>query len=154
MENDVFSAPRDTARAMSQENVNRFVELTEAFNRLNRTMDRSDMDSWIEFYDPEVHFEPQQAALQGSYVGHEGLREWLADIAEHYIPGAHLHYRDIRDLGDRVLALGTLLYTGKGSGIQTEAAVAILASFRNGLIIDLKDYGDKDKALEAAGLSE
>ena len=112
------------------------------------------MDSWIGFYDPEVRFEPQQAELQGSYVGREGLRQWLADLAEHYGPGGTLHYVDIRDLGAQVLALGKLRFTGRGSGIATEAPVAIVARFRNGLITDLKDYGDKDRALEAVGLSE
>jgi len=32
--------------------------------------------------------------------------------------------------------------------------LAIVASFRDGLITHLKDYGDKDQALEAAGLRE
>ena len=139
---------------MSQENVDRFIEVTEAFNRLIRAFDQGDVDNWIGYYDPEVRFEPQQAALQGSYLGREGLREWLADLVEHYGPGGNLHYVDIRDLGDQVLALGTLRFTGRGSGIATEAAVAIVASFRNELITGLKDYGDRDRAFEAAGLSE
>jgi ketosteroid isomerase-like protein len=139
---------------MSRENVDRFIEVTEAFNRLNRAFDRGDIDNWIDFFDPEVRFEPQQAALQGSYVGREGLRQWLADATEHYAPGGSLRYADIRDLGDQVLALGTLRFTGRGSGIATEAPVAIVASFRNGLITGLKDYGDKDRALETLGLSE
>jgi ketosteroid isomerase-like protein len=42
----------------------------------------------------------------------------------------------------------------RGSGIETEVPVAIVASFREGLITQLKDYGDKDEALEAVGLRE
>jgi ketosteroid isomerase-like protein len=32
--------------------------------------------------------------------------------------------------------------------------VAVVAGFRDGLITRFQDYGDKDQALEAAGLSE
>ena len=74
---------------MSQANVDRLLECTEAFNRLAEapeTFDRADVDSWLGLYDPNVRFEPQQAALQGSYVGRDGVRQWLADLAEHYGP--------------------------------------------------------------------
>ena len=62
--------------------------------------------------------------------------------------------RDVRDLGDRVLALGVIHATGKESGAETELPLAVVARFRDGLITDFTDYGDKDQALEAAGLSE
>jgi ketosteroid isomerase-like protein len=65
----------------------------------------------------------------------------------------HSEEANIRDLENRVLALGTLHFTGRGSGIETEAPVAIVASFRNGLITDFTDYGDTDRAIEAVGLS-
>ena len=65
-----------------------------------------------------------------------------------------IRYADIRDLGDRLLALGTLSVTGMGSGIEIEVPLAVVASFRDGLITHFKDFGDWDRALEAAGLSE
>jgi ketosteroid isomerase-like protein len=140
---------------MSQENVDRFFEHVEAFNRLAqaREVSRDEVDGWIGFYAPDVRFEPRQAMLQGSFVGHDGLRQWLGDAAAHYGP-SHLHFADVRDLGDQVLALGTFHLTGRGSGIETEVPAAIAATFRDGLIIHLKDYGDHRQALEAAGLWE
>ena len=65
-----------------------------------------------------------------------------------------VQYSDVRDLGDRVLALGTLRTIGRASGIELEGPVAIVASFRDGLCIHLRDYGEWGQALEAAGLSE
>jgi hypothetical protein len=142
---------------MSQKNVDRFIEVTRAFNRIASAVeapDPEDLRDWLDRLDPEIQFHPQQAELQGTYVGHDGAKRWLADIAAHYGSGGHIDYSDIRDLGDRVLGLGTLRFVGRGSGIETEAPVAILATFRNGLISDLNDYGAENKALEAAGLSE
>jgi ketosteroid isomerase-like protein len=133
---------------MSEDNVNRFVASAEAFNR-------KDIAGLFEFFDPEVQFEPQQAALQGTYLGHEGVGEWLRDLAEHYDPeSGHIHIDEVRDLEDSVLATGTLRFTGKASGIQTDVPIAVLTRFRDGRMTYFKDFGDKAKALEAAGLSE
>jgi hypothetical protein len=35
-----------------------------------------------------------------------------------------------------------------------EMPFTVLAEFRDGLVTDFTDYGDKEKALEAAGVSE
>jgi hypothetical protein len=42
---------------------------------------------------------------------------------------------------------------GRGSGIETEVPAAGTFTFRDGLLIHFKDYGDRQKALEAAGLA-
>jgi hypothetical protein len=140
---------------MSQENVARFMKCQEAFNRL--IADPPNVEAGLEFLQfmaPEVRFEPQQAVLQGTYAGRDGVATWLMDLAEHYEVGGRVDYADIRDLGDRVLGLGTLSVTGKGSGVELNVPVAILATFKDGLIADLKDFGERNQALEAAGLSE
>jgi hypothetical protein len=61
---------------------------------------------------------------------------------------------DVRDLGDRVLALGTIHMIGRGSGIEAEAPVAFVSTVRDGLTTHIKDYGDWAQALEAVGLRE
>jgi ketosteroid isomerase-like protein len=141
---------------VSRANVDRFIGVTQAFNRIAQApeaLDPGDLRKWLSFMDAEIIFEPQQSAIEGTFVGHDGAARWLADLAAHYRDG-HVGFSDIRDLGDRVLGLGTLQFIGKGSGIETEVPVAILATFREGLISQFRDYGDEHQALEAAGLSE
>ena len=141
---------------MSQENMDRLVRATEAFNRMCETPEAfnlEDLQGFLGIMDSAIQFEPQQAALEGGYAGHEGVAQWLADLVEHYA-GGHMDLPDIRDLGDRVLALGTLRVIGRASGLETEVPVAVMASFRNGLMTEFRDYGNRDQALEAAGLSE
>jgi ketosteroid isomerase-like protein len=133
---------------MAQENVEQFMKATEAFNR-------ADVEGFVKFVDPEVRYEPVQAALQGAYVGYDGVREWFADVSEHYVPESwEVSYTEIRDLGEAVLGIGWLSFTAKGSGIATRTPVAFLAEFRDGLVIRLRDYGEREKGLEAAGLAE
>jgi ketosteroid isomerase-like protein len=137
---------------MSQENVDRFLKATAAFNRL-AAGDTAALEEYMGFWHPEIRFEPQQAALEGGYSGHDGVRAWLADIAGHYESG-HMHYSDVRDLGNQVLAIGVLRVIGRGSGIDMELPIAFVATYRDGLATHIKDYGDRKLALEAAGLSE
>jgi hypothetical protein len=61
---------------------------------------------------------------------------------------------EIRDLGDRVLAIGTLHIRAREGGIETDVPTAGSATYRNGRLIHWKDFGDRRKALEAAGLAE
>jgi len=131
---------------MSQENVEKMLASLDAFAR-------NDVPALLRLADPQVQFEPQLAALQGTYVGHDGLREFYADAWEN-LKVIGVDCPDVRDLGDRVLAIGTFRIGGTGSGIETDAPFAILATFQDGLISHLKDYGETSQALEAAGLSE
>jgi ketosteroid isomerase-like protein len=130
---------------MSEENVDRFVKGIEAFNR-------KDIPGVLRFMDPEIHFEHRLAALQGDFVGLDGVRGWFADLAE-YFENGQIHCPDVRDLGDQVIGLGTLRATGKGSGVETEQTFAVVARYRDGLCTEYIDFGDVDQALEAAGLS-
>jgi ketosteroid isomerase-like protein len=141
---------------MPGENAARFEELVLAFNRLARSpaaLDPDALETLLGVMDPEVRFAPQQAAIEGGYVGHQGVLQWLIDLAQSYETG-RFDCTDIRQRDDRVLALGTLEFTGRGSGIDTEARVAIVATFRAGLVTDFKDYGAEAPALEAMGPAE
>jgi ketosteroid isomerase-like protein len=131
---------------MSQENVDRFVKGIDAFNR-------GDVEGLLRFMDPEIHFVHRLAALQGDFVGLDGVRGWFADLGENFVNG-QVECRDVRDLGDRVLGLGTLHATGKESGVETEQIFAAVARYRDGLMTEYTDFGDVDQALEAAGLRE
>ena len=97
---------------MSQENVDRFRETVEAFNRM-------DISGSLRFMDPAIRFEHRLSELQGSPAGLESVKQFFADVVEHF-DDLKVDCPDIRDLDDRVLALGTSRLTGKGSGVETE----------------------------------
>jgi ketosteroid isomerase-like protein len=142
---------------LSEKNVTRFIAATDAFNRLGsnvESLDEEALSQWLGAMSPEIRFEPQQAALQGAYVGHQGALRWLADLAEHYERG-RIEYADIHDAGDRVLGLGAIHIVGRGSGIETDVPAAILMTFQGGLIIRLQDFGgDTERARQVAGLAD
>jgi ketosteroid isomerase-like protein len=131
---------------MSEENVERFKESLEQFNR-------NDVAGALRYFHPEIRFEHRLVELQGDVTGIDAVRDWFVD-AINLFDRWTVDCDDFRDLGDRVLALGTVRALGKESGVEVEMPFTVLAEFRDGLVTDFTDYGDREKALEAAGLSE
>jgi ketosteroid isomerase-like protein len=131
---------------MSQENVDRFLDAAAAF-------DSRDIEAAFEGVHPSAVFEPQATPMEGSFVGRDGVRAFLALVIDLY-EVFELHYADVRDLGNRVLALGTARTIATASGVEQEFPLAVVATYQDGLLTHWKDYGDRDRALEAVGLSE
>ena len=104
-------AKRDTAQAMSQENVESARRTFKAFNRAFT----EGTDDLYALLDPDVEWVPVTAILEGrSYHGHEGVREWIEDMKRDW-EAFEARPADFRDLGDdRVLALGSSACSGPG----------------------------------------
>jgi ketosteroid isomerase-like protein len=131
---------------MSEENV-------EVVRRALDAFAANDVEGLLEVVDPEIKFEPHLAMVEGNYKGHEGVREFMTDAFETLQVTGIDHWEN-RDLGDRVLALGSFHFYGRESGIEDDVPFAIVAQVSDGQILQLKDYGNRVLALEAAGLSE
>ena len=135
---------------MSQENVEALKRGTEAFNR-------RDVDAMLQVLDPEVEYHAALPVLLGGtaavYHGHAGVRELFRDLFD-VLDEIHVEYSEIRDLGDRTVAIGRLRTRGKGSGAETESPYGSVTDIRNGKAIRHRSYLDPNEALEAAGLEE
>ena len=112
-----------------------------------------DVDGVLREAAEDVVFLVARSALEGAYHGHDGLREFLADNASNF-EVFRLDLSDVRDLGDRVLAIGTVHIRGRGGGVETDTPIAGVATYREGKLARWEDFRDRDRALEAAGLVE
>ena len=135
---------------MSQENVEAFERGAEAYNR-------RDVDALLKELDPEVEWHSALLIPFGGEAtvsrGHEGVREVLREVYE-VLAEIHLEYSEIRDLGDRIVAIGRIRTRGKQSGVVTEMAFGTVSDMKNGKSIRIWTYLDPQEALEAAGLRE
>jgi ketosteroid isomerase-like protein len=135
---------------MSEENV-------EAFKRGFEAINRGDVEAALEELDPDVEWHPAVQALVGGeatvYLGHAGVREMLRDLWEAFAV-LDAEYPEIRDLGDRCVAIGRIRARGRESGAEIESPLGYVIDFKDGKAIRLRAYLDGDEALEAAGLSE
>jgi len=107
--------------------------------------------------DPEVEYYAALPVLLGGsaavYHGHAGVRELFRDLYD-VLDEIHVEYSELRDLGDRTVAIGRLRTRGKGSGAETESPYGSVVDLRNGKAIRFRSYLDPNQALEAAGLRE
>ena len=94
---------------MSQENVDRALELLDAFNR-------RDLDAFTALTHDQIEVESRLVAMEGGYHGHEGLRRWWEDFLGAF-PDYDLELEELRDLGD--VTLGHMRGWGHGADSAT-----------------------------------
>ena len=135
---------------MSEENV-------EVFKRAFDAINRGDADALVSELDAEVEWHGAILMAMGGkqtvYQGHEGLREWLRDLYE-TLSEFHADYPEIRDLGDRTVAIGRVRARGRASEAEIESPHGTVVEFKNGKGVRIRTYLDPKEALEAAGLRE
>ena len=109
---------------MSEENVESFKRGVEAGNR-------GDIEAFLAELDPEVEYHAALPMVGGNavYRGHEGIREWLEDVGD-VLAETEFEFPEIRDLGDRIVAVGRFRARGKGSGVEVEMPVAYVIDVR------------------------
>jgi len=124
----------------------------EAFLRGVDAINRLDAEAVLALIDEECVFEPLRSQTEGAFVGHEGMRRFLADTAETF-DLFKASYPDLRDLGDeRLLAIGTIRMRGRESGAETDVVSAAIVEFRDGRMLRYHDDGNVRLALEIAGI--
>lgn len=136
----------DTARAMSQKNVEIAKRAIDAFNA-------SDVDVFTALTTPDFKWSPSMVAIEGEvFHGSEGIRRYFASLssawdefliqAERFAVGS-----------DVAIMLGRLSGRGKNSGATVDASLGMVFDFRDGQIARIRGYLDHDEALQAAGLA-
>ena len=135
---------------MSQENV-------EAFKRFADANNRRDVEAMLEELDAKVEW---HSAILGSlggeatvHRGHAGVRKMLSDLYEAFSE-FQVDFSDIRDVGDRIVAVGRWVTRGEESGVETTPPLASVVEFRDGKAIRVRSYLDPKEALAAVGLRE
>ena len=131
---------------MSAENLEVAERVVEAF-------DAGDVEAVLAEMHPDIEFIPRRAPVQGTFRGHEGIREFFADNAESF-DVFQVTGDETRDHGDHVVGIGTLRIRGKGSGAEVVVPTAVVLTFAQGKIVRFEDFVERARALEAAGLAE
>ena len=132
---------------MSQENV-------EAAKRGYEAFARGDIDAILEAMDPEVEeHNPPEVPEAAIHRGREAVRrdwEQTLDLFDDF----SIDVEDFFDAGDEVVVYLRYVGRARGSSADIEAVMAHVLTFRDGKVIRLRQFFDRAKALEVAGLSE
>ena len=134
---------------MSEENV-------EIVRRIYAEFERGNFAAGLEWYDPEVRFETwmpdssENVTARGIAELGNFMRNWFGQWTNYRVIGDE--FREVGD--DKVFVGGRQAATGHQSGAEVESPGFGVWTFRGGKVVELFLHYDRDKALEAAGLSE
>jgi ketosteroid isomerase-like protein len=129
-------------------------EEVELVNQLVDAVARQDGERLLELTDPEVEWQPVFAQLRegGIYRGHEGIKQYIADLAE-TADALQVVIDGVLSVGATILAVGRLTYRGKGSGAETEIVVGYFLRLRDGRVLQLRVLRDPEEAFALLGPS-
>ena len=63
----------------------------------------------------------------------------------------HIEISEIRDLGDRLVAIGRSAHVARRSGVETETPLALVTEVRNGKTISVRGYLDPKRGPRSRG---
>jgi ketosteroid isomerase-like protein len=133
---------------VSERNIDVLRGVFEAYNS-------RDIESFIACCDPGIELETAFAAVGGEvYHGHAGLRTWHRDVEDVWGGTVHLELEAYFDLGEWTLVFYVLHGRGKHSGVEVAMPVALVARWREGLIVHLTAYAHREDALRKFGVTE
>jgi ketosteroid isomerase-like protein len=134
---------------MSQENVDVVSDVIAAWNDYA-------LERWLAGWDHGCVWLPRvRLQVEGgqAYRGHEGLRRYWAE--EDAVWGnVRVDVEDVREVGDEVIVISTVVARGKQSSVETHTPFAFRFRLRQGKVVRGESYLDVGEALEAVGLSE
>jgi ketosteroid isomerase-like protein len=111
-------------------------------------------DGLAEFLHPEISWRAMEGAPDdvGEMQGMEAARHYVEDWFETFDDFTTIP-EELLDAGeDRVVGVLHVSGCAKLSGITTELRYAALYTLRDDKIARIREYGDREEALEAAGL--
>lgn len=132
---------------MSQENLEIIRKIAEAFNA-------GGLDAVRQYYDPEIEWHEEPSFPEAGV--YRGIDEVLAYTGQFIAEFEDLRYEteELTAAGDHVVANLRITGTGKTSGAGFEQSAWWAFTFRDGRVVQVFAYLDKDAALKAVGLTE
>lgn len=134
---------------MSAENIELVRAATEA-------MERGDAEGALAALDPEIEWHATVGGVDEGRVarGHDEVVQGFLDYFEVW-ERIELRAEDFIDAGDEeVVVFFHEVAKGRKSGIVVETDTGTINTVRNGKIVRVRSYMDRDEALRAAGLSD
>ena len=111
-----------------------------------------DPDAWIVVWTRDCEWHPFLTAREEGdpgYHGHNGIRAWFEDIDEMFSE-MHVDLEAFRQVGDRLLVLGEMNATKRGSGQRVSSDVAWVVEPRGEKLWRGWAYASHEEAERAA----
>jgi ketosteroid isomerase-like protein len=122
--------------------------------RSYQAFNRGELEEALAAFDPEIvwHTYLVPGPGGGTYRGHDGVRELWAD-ARNIFGDFRNEPERLISVDDRVVVMVRIRGWGKESGVEVEAKIAHVHTFRDGKVLRVESYEDRDEALELVGVA-
>jgi ketosteroid isomerase-like protein len=132
---------------MSRGNVELMRELFDAYNR-------RDLAGFFQRFHPQLTYRNREDEPDVRlYRGLEDFKGYVASWLEMF-DDLRFVTRDFIDLEEQVIAVADLHGRGRDTGADVRGSYVFLFRFRDGLVVQGREYATTEEALEAAGLRE
>ena len=135
---------------MSQENV----EIKAGIERAYEALSRLDAEAMVSLCEPDVEFRSRIAEADDvTYRGHDGVRDYIASLAEVF-EWVRTEALEVIGEGDRAVVCNRFRARGRRSGVEVEERFFQALRLRDGNVLWWALYPSKAEALKAVGLEE
>jgi uncharacterized protein len=127
--------------------------IDDAVLRFADAITRSDVEAGLAVCHPEIDFLSVLAVSGRAYHGHEGIRQYFADVAATWSEWRVEVHETVAAPDGRVMITMTMHFRGKESGAAFSDETAHVWTLEDGKLLRNEPYRDPDEALRAIGLA-
>lgn len=111
-----------------------------------------ELERGIALTHPDIEIDERDALPGGRlYVGHDGVREWVADLRDRW-SDLEVIVRDVAEAGNRVLATVQIVAQGAATGAGVQSESSHVWELDGDLLRRMQVFYDVTDARRAAGL--
>ena len=111
-----------------------------------------DPEAWLELWNADCEWHPFLTAREEGdpgYHGANGIRAWFEDVDELF-SAIHVELDQFREIGDRLVVLGTMEATRRVDGEQVSSGVGWVVEPRGEKLQRGWAYGSREEAIREA----
>jgi ketosteroid isomerase-like protein len=126
------------------------MSIEETIHTAYEAWSRRDIDALLEVVHPDAEARPILGANIGAsvYRGRDGLREWFRDLHQEW-ETFQTRVTRIEERGERALLTIDVHARGRASGVVIQGDLYHVVELRDGMILRLEAFRDKDAAMQA-----
>lgn len=125
---------------------------TETLREVYAAINRNDIPAAVKFFDPQIErIEPPGFPSSGTYRGHAELKAHWSQSRETWAEGSCEPEKFIV-AGDKIIVFLHVHVRLKSKQEWIDAHIADVFTFRNGKVIQMRTFAERQQALEWAGI--